>query len=96
MTTVQIPQAHGEAIAARMQLMQQVLAHFQLLHQEDKRHVDAVLKSLGHEPENFEKYDLKRNAAGYCLELTPKAALPLPAPQPVAQPVNGEAQPPVA
>lgn len=66
---IEIPQAHGEAIAERMQIMRQVMAQFNLLRMEDKRHVDAVLKSLAHNPDDWEQYDLAIDRGHYYLDL---------------------------
>ena len=70
--TVDIPQAHWEAIAERQKTMQGIAAQFNLLRGEDQRHVDAVLKSLGHRPEEFTQYDLARTNGSFQLKLTEK------------------------
>ena len=100
---IEIPEAHGQAIAERAQIMQQIGMQFSLFRAEDKRHVDAVLKSLAYEPEDYEQYDLKVERKHYYLELQPKAqpqaamAQPEMPQQPLASaPVNGAPQPPLA
>jgi hypothetical protein len=88
---IEIPEAHGQAIVGRSQTMQQLWTQFQLLRAEDKRHVEAVLKSLAYEPEDYEQYDLKIDRGHYYLELKSKQQEQLPTatePSP-AQQVNG-------
>ena len=98
---IEIPEAHGEAIAERTQIMQQIFSQFNLLRSEDKRHVNAVLKSLAQDPDAFEQYVLEVKDRHYYLELTPKAS-PAVAdnpeatkddPLPQAAPVNGVSHP---
>lgn len=68
---IQIPHAHGEAIDQRNILMRQVMQQFHLLRAEDKRHVDAVLKSLNLNPAEYDEYNLTYERPGaYFLELT--------------------------
>src|SRR5262245_21304698 len=99
---IEIHPAHGEAILSRTQLMQQMVAQFNLLRMEDKRHVDAVLKTLGQEPDDYAEYDLKVEKDHYYLDLQKKPEAPppnvpaqnVPAQNvPAQQPVNGAPQP---
>lgn len=93
MTVIEIHQAHGEAIQERMQMMRTLFNQFQLLKQEDKRHVDAVLRTLAQDPDEFETYELRVDKGHYYLQLNPKQQVPQPealAPQ-TMQHVNGAA-----
>ena len=88
---MEIPAAHGEAIAERGKLMQAVFAQFRLLQIEEKRHIDAVLKTLGHNPDDYAQYDLKQDGSRYFLDLQAKQqAAEAGAPPPAAKP-NGAA-----
>jgi hypothetical protein len=97
---VQIPEAHGQAIAERMREMQEIMRTLKLMQREDDRHVRAVLKSLGHDADAYERYDLRIEHGEHLLDLTersqPPAAPPLcqPAPALAEQPVNGTPLPP--
>lgn len=98
---VQIPEAHGQAIAERMREMQEIMRSVKLMQREDDRHVTAVLKSLGHDSDAYERYDLRIEHGQFFLELTkrespaaPPALVPdSPQPAVIEQPVNGSAQP---
>ena len=90
--TVTIPAAHAEAISERKQVMQQLSMHFRVLEMEDRRHVDAVLKSLGHNPKDYAQYDLRQDGDNWFLDLQ-KTQTPQFPPAPAAVPVNGAPQP---
>jgi hypothetical protein len=75
-----IPKAHGDAIKSRMEQIQQsqymmqvtLPAVVQVLVGEDKRHVDAVMRSMNYDPDAYSTYDLVQKDGNWLLELTPK------------------------
>lgn len=94
---VEIPQAHGEALAERKQILQQIDQQYQIIAGEDRRHAMAVLKSLGHPPDDYGQYQTLKEGDHYFLELQPKQQQPQMVMPPPAegqqQQVNGSVQP---
>lgn len=95
---IEIPMAHGEALMERKQILQQVESQFQIIAGEDRRHAMALLKSLGHAPDDYGQYQTLKEGDRFFLELQPKQPPQQPQmvmPPPVAeqQPVNGAVQP---
>lgn len=90
-TQLVIPEAHAQAIQERMLVMKAVEVQLQTLLGEDRRHVDAVLRTGNVDPSKYAQYNLGRDEQGqWILKLTPK-------PEDVsAQPLNGEVQPQLA
>lgn len=99
---VQIPEAHGQAIAERMREMQEIMRSLKLLQREDDRHVTAVLKGLGHDSDVYERYDLRIEHGQFFLELSKRESQAAPVASPLPQPdtaltdspVNGTPLPP--
>ena len=94
MTKIEIPAAHGEALAERKQILVQMQAQYAIVVAEDRRHTQAVLKSLGHKPEDYEGYEVVQEGDHFFLEMRPRQQSPqlLQMPQPDMQPVNGSVQ----
>ena len=95
-TQLVIAEPHAEAIQQRMMLMKAVEAQLNTMLQEDRRHVDAILRTAGLDPFRYAQYQLRRDEAGqWVLDLTPK---PQAAPAPATEPshVNGSPKPELA
>jgi len=90
MSKVEIHPAHGEAIGARADIMKQLSGQMSLMRMEDMRHITAVLKQLGMNPEAYEQYDLQVESGRYFLQLTEKKQPDVAASKQV---VNGMPQP---
>lgn len=76
---IEVHEAHAEAINSRNQQLQQIYSHFTLLQREEKRHVDAVMKSLGLNPDDYQNYELKQEGNKWMLDLHEKTVQPPPA-----------------
>jgi ribulose bisphosphate carboxylase small subunit len=93
-TKLEIPQAHGEALAERKQILQQMQAQYGIVVAEDRRHTSAVLKSLGHRPEDYAGYEITQEDDRYFLTLRPhEQQHPMPALPENVQSINGSVQP---
>lgn len=92
MTRIEIPQAHGEALSERKQILQQMQAQYGIVVAEDRRHTSAVLKSLGHKPEDYAGYEIVQEGEHYFLAMRPHEQQ-LPQMPPAQQQVNGSVQP---
>ena len=92
---IEIPQAHGEALEERKQIMRQMEVQYNLFGGEDRRHVKAVLKSLGHNVEDYGGYDIVKEGDRFFLAMQPKQQQPMmmPPAEGTQQPVNGSVQP---
>ncbi len=75
---IEIHEAHWQAIQERQRILQQMIAQFQLLRNEDKRHVDAVMLAAGHNPNDYQNYEMTTENGVFYLDVTSK-------PQPVPQ-----------
>jgi len=97
MTKVEVPLAHGEALMERKQILQQIESQYQIIAGEDRRHAMALLKSLGHAPDDYGQYQTVKEGDRIFLELQPKQQQPqMMMPPPTGeqqQPVNGSVQP---
>lgn len=96
MTKIEIPQAHGEALAERKQILQQMQTQYGIVIAEDRRHTTAVLKSLGHRPEDYAGYEVVQEGDHYFLAMRPHEQQPMQMMPPDVsqqQPVNGSVQP---
>ena len=91
---LEIHEAHAEAITSRNQQLQQIYSHFTLLQREEKRHVDAVIRTLGKNPDDFQNYELRQEDGKWFMDLHEKTVQPPPVAT-VVQPqqkANGAAQ----
>lgn len=93
---LEIPEAHWQAIRERSTILQQMLAQFQLLRNEERRHTDAVIAAAGHKPDAYQNYELATADGKFYLDLTTKPPMQPPMqPPPVDKHVNGAMQPEV-
>lgn len=97
MTTIEIPAAHGQALAARKADLEQLRIQFGIMLREDRRHVDALLMTAAHDPKKWGQYELRIEDGHYLLDLQPaaqQAMTPGPDAQQQAAATNGAPQPP--
>src|SRR4051812_6044129 len=88
-----IAEPHANAINERALIMRAVEGQLNTMLAEDRRHVDAILRTAGIDPFGYARYQIGRNDSGeWVLDLVPKEQ-PKEQTQMLAPVVNGHPQP---
>jgi len=66
---IRLPDAHAQALLERGREMAELARALNLMQNEEKRHMDAVLRSLDHDPEECKNRSIISRNGSYYLEI---------------------------